>query len=274
MNSDNDYDIDEGSGYLVSVSDLMSGLVFIFIITLVAFILNFQDAAQKTAQVQDKMETEIERLNAVKKRMENNDYIRAQLLQELQQKLKDEHGIIVNIDAAHGVLRLTENAITFASGSAELNEDNLVKLTAIRHVLEDVLPCFSTNLAPSISSCKEYMAEEHAYLEAIFIEGHTDNTRYRGDDSGLLNWQLSVNRAIRTYMELVGASSRLKSMNNNNNEMIFSVSGYGEERPLDGHRHQVATDDQANRRIDLRFIMTPPEFTDAEKALFMNGFKG
>ncbi|MBE3828972.1 hypothetical protein HJ178_14490 [Vibrio parahaemolyticus] len=67
MNSDNDYDIDEGSGYLVSVSDLMSGLVFIFIITLVAFILNFQDAAQKTAQVQDKMETEIERLNAVKK---------------------------------------------------------------------------------------------------------------------------------------------------------------------------------------------------------------
>ncbi|WP_337241531.1 hypothetical protein, partial [Proteus faecis] len=73
MNSDNDYDIDEGSGYLVSVSDLMSGLVFIFIITLVAFILNFQDAAQKTAQVQDKMETEIERLNAVKKRMESND---------------------------------------------------------------------------------------------------------------------------------------------------------------------------------------------------------
>ncbi len=274
MNSDNEFEIDEDSGYLVSVSDLMSGLVFIFIITLVAFILNFQDAAQRTARVQEKMETEIERLNAVKKRMESNDYIRAQLLQELQRRLKEEHGIIVNVDEAHGVLRLTENSITFASGSAELNEDNLVKLTAIRHILEDVLPCFAVNLAPSIPFCKEYKAEEHAYLEAIFIEGHTDNTRYRGDDSGRLNWQLSVNRAIRTYMELVGASDLLKSMDNNNNEAIFSVSGYGEKRPLDGHRHQVPTDDQANRRIDLRFIMTPPEFTDAEKALFMKGFQG
>ncbi|MBO2678721.1 OmpA family protein [Shewanella insulae] len=274
MSIDNELELDEGSGYLVSVSDLMSGLVFIFIITLVAFILNFQDAAQKTATVQKKMETEIERLNAVKKRMESNDYIRAQLLQELQLRLKEEHGIIVNIDEAHGVLRLTENAITFASGSAELNEDNLVKLMAIRHVLEDVLPCFAVNLAQSISYCKEYMAEEHAYLEAIFIEGHTDNIRYRGDDTGRRNWQLSVNRAIRTYMELVGASELLQSMDNDNHEAIFSVSGYGEERPISGHRHNVPTNDKANRRIDLRFIMTPPEFTEAEKALFIKGFKG
>ena len=41
MSIDNELELDEGSGYLVSVSDLMSGLVFIFIITLVAFILNF-----------------------------------------------------------------------------------------------------------------------------------------------------------------------------------------------------------------------------------------
>lgn len=274
MSIDNELELDEGSGYLVSVSDLMSGLVFIFIITLVAFILNFQDAAQRTARVQEQMETEIERLNAVKKRMESNDYIRAQLLQELQRRLKEEHGIIVNVDEAHGVLRLTENAITFASSSAQLNEDNLIKLTAIRHVLADVLPCFAVNLAPSLSSCKDIKTEEHAYLEAIFIEGHTDNTRYIGDDTGRLNWQLSVNRAIKTYMELVGASELLKSMDNDNKEALFSVSGYGEERPLEGHRHKVPTDDQANRRIDLRFIMTPPQFTDAEKALLLKGFKG
>ncbi|GIU46497.1 OmpA/MotB family protein [Shewanella algidipiscicola] len=273
MSIDNELELDEGSGYLVSVSDLMSGLVFIFIITLVAFILNFQDAAQRTARVQEKMETEIERLNTVKKRMESNDYIRAKLLQELQRRLEEEHGIIVNVDEAHGVLRLTENAITFASGSAQLNDDNLIKLKAIRNVLEDVLPCFAINLAASLSSC-EGEKKDHAYLEAIFIEGHTDNTRYRGDDTGKLNWQLSVNRAIKTYMELVSASELLKSMDNDNNEAIFSVSGYGEERPISGHRHHVPTDDQANRRIDLRFIMTPPEFTDAEKELLIKGFKG
>ena len=32
-------------------------------------------------------------------------------------------------------------------------------------------------------------------------------------------------------------------------------------------KHETETDDQANRRIDLRFIMTPPEFTDAEKVI-------
>jgi chemotaxis protein MotB len=274
MNHDNELELEESSGYLVSVSDLMSGLVFIFIITLVAFILNFQDAAQKTERVQEKMETEIEHLNAVKKRMESNNFIRAQLLRRLQQRLKEEHGIIVNIDETHGVLRLTDNAITFATGSAELNDTNLTKLQAIRGVLEIVLPCYSVNLASARSYCIDDDTNEHAYLEAIFIEGHTDNTRYRGDDTGKKNWVLSVNRAIRTYMELVGASNVLKSMENNNAEAVFSVSGYGEERPLEGHKFEDSTDDQANRRIDLRFIMTPPEFTDAEKALFIKGFKG
>ena len=31
---------DEGAGYLISISDMMAGLLFIFIITLVAFIIN------------------------------------------------------------------------------------------------------------------------------------------------------------------------------------------------------------------------------------------
>ena len=38
---------DEGAGYLVSVSDIMTGLLFVFIITLVAFVIQFQDASEK-----------------------------------------------------------------------------------------------------------------------------------------------------------------------------------------------------------------------------------
>ena len=36
VDNSSESELDEDSGYLVSVSDLMSGLVFIFIITLVA----------------------------------------------------------------------------------------------------------------------------------------------------------------------------------------------------------------------------------------------
>ncbi|MCZ8498988.1 hypothetical protein O9929_17040 [Vibrio lentus] len=41
-------------------------------------------------------------------------------------------------------------------------------------------------------------------------------------------------------------------MNNNNNEMIFSVSGYGEERPLEGHRHPGGKQMIKQNRRDLR----------------------
>lgn len=258
---------DEDSGYLVSVSDLMSGLVFIFIITLVAFIINFQEAAQKTQHVQNQMKSEITRLNTIKGRMENNDFVRAQLLTELQKKLEEEYNITVNIDEKHGVLRLTENSINFDTGSATLNHENLNKLHAIRTVLESVLPCFAANMASSEADCSSHANTNNAYLEAIFIEGHTDNTKYRGDSTGQQNWQLSVSRAIKTYMELIQSSDVLSQMKNTNQEAVFSVSGYGAERPLEGHKHETETDDQANRRIDLRFIMTPPEFTDAEKAI-------
>lgn len=267
--ADQDIDLEqeEGAGYLVSVSDLMSGLVFIFIITLVAFIINFQEAAQKTQHVQGKMKSEITRLNTIKSRMENNDYVRAQLLAELQKKLEKEYNIAVNIDEKHGVLRLTENSINFDTGSASLNHENLNKLHAIRSVLESVLPCFAANMATGKANCATHENTNNAYLEAIFIEGHTDNTQYRGDSTGQQNWLLSVSRAIKTYMELVQASDVLSQMKNNTHEAVFSVSGYGAERPLDGHKHETPTDDQANRRIDLRFIMTPPEFTEAEKAI-------
>lgn len=267
--ADQDIDLEqeEGAGYLVSVSDLMSGLVFIFIITLVAFIINFQEAAQKTQHVQEKMKSEITRLNTIKSRIENNDFVRAQLLAELQKKLEKEYNIAVNVDEKHGVLRLTENSINFDTGSASLNHENLNKLHAIRSILESVLPCFAANMATENASCATHKNTNNAYLEAIFIEGHTDNTQYRGDSTGQQNWQLSVSRAIKTYMEMVKASDVLSEMKNNTHEAVFSVSGYGSERPLDGHKHETSTDDQANRRIDLRFIMTPPEFTEAEKAI-------
>ncbi|MBE3884937.1 hypothetical protein HJ157_00475 [Vibrio parahaemolyticus] len=46
---------DEGAGYLISVSDMMSGLLLIFIITLVAFIINFQDAIQKQETTREQL---------------------------------------------------------------------------------------------------------------------------------------------------------------------------------------------------------------------------
>lgn len=254
-------------GYLVSVSDLMSGLVFIFMITLVSFIINFQDASNKIEKTQLEMNKEIYRLDTVKNKLDDNEVVRANILETVQNELEKKHDINVNVDITHGVLRLNQNSITFDSGSAELDEKNLQKLLVIKKTLEGILPCFSVNLHDQYPQCKEINNKDNANLESVFIEGHTDNTNFINDKNGYKNWQLSVNRAIKSYMILVDSSPILSEMKNENNEAVFSVSGYGSERPLPNHRHQLPTFDAANRRIDLRFIMTPPSLTKIEKEL-------
>jgi flagellar motor protein MotB len=279
----------DDSGYIISISDMMSGLLFIFIITLVAFIINFQDAIQRQEKIRE--ENEITSLNLKRKVKEleqeiiiqkktrrayantvqkivATETIRKNLLVRLKKELK-EQGIKVEIDEKHGVLRLSEKAIRFRTGQAELAEDQLLKLEIIGDTLASILPCYAAN--PPEHWIKNNLCDPmvEGKLNSVFIEGHTDNVpvdmrtwgRYQN------NWELSALRSIYTYQKLIPDRDLLANLINNNNQPIFSVSGYGEGRPIPGHKYDNPTADVENRRIDLRFIMTPPSETEAEKAL-------
>ncbi|WP_166422951.1 OmpA family protein [Paraglaciecola sp. 20A4] len=246
---------DEGAGYLISVSDMMSGLLFIFIITLVAFIINFQDAIQKQKEI---TQTQKE----IVKRFTNTDQSRSELLLLLKQKLEDQN-IVVEIDAEHGVLRLTENAIQFETARASLDEKNESNLKVIGRVLDAIIPCYASN-PPTFHNCEGF---EHfqGKIDSIFIEGHTDNVpmkSYKYED----NWDLSAARAITAYRTLV-PDTVLNQIVNTNLQPIISVSGYGEGRPVEGHSYSYPQSDPTNRRIDLRFIMTPPSLTDVQQSI-------
>ncbi|MFT6506919.1 MAG: flagellar motor protein MotB [Colwellia polaris] len=250
---------DEGAGYLISVSDMMSGLLFIFIITLVAFIINFQDAIQKQKEV-TRTQTEIV------KRFTNLDETRSDLLLLLKQKLESEN-IIVEIDAEHGVLRLTENAVQFETASASLDEQNESNLKTIGSVLDAVIPCYASN-PPTLHDCEGF-EEFRGKIDSIFVEGHTDNVpmnSYKYKD----NWDLSASRAITAYRVLI-PDTVLNQIVNVNSQPIFSVSGYGEGRPVKGHSYSYPKSDPTNRRIDLRFIMTPPSLTDVQENIKAQG---
>lgn len=249
----NDFLEDEGAGYLISVSDMMAGLLFIFIITLVAFIINFQDAIQRQKEI---TQTQTELV----KRFTNNDQLRNELLQLLKEKLENEN-IIVEVDAEHGVLRLTENAVQFETASANLNESNESNLKVIGSVLDSIIPCYASN-PPTHHNC-DGLEEYHGKIDSIFVEGHTDNVpmkSYKYKD----NWDLSASRAITAYRLLV-PNTVLNQIVNTNFQPVFSVSGYGEGRPVKGHSYTYPKSDATNRRIDLRFIMTPPSLTDVQK---------
>jgi flagellar motor protein MotB len=121
-------------------------------------------------------------------------------------------------------------------------------------------------------------ADERArFLDTIFVEGHTDCTNYRGakfED----NWDLSTTRSNNIWrfwsgIEYKQAPFFLAALINSEKDPIFSVSGYGETRPLPNTRPGGACDRtkknllQKNRRIDLRFTVRRPSLAEYEEFL-------
>jgi len=238
---------DESSNYMMSVSDIMSALLFVFIITLMAFVLNFQ-------QAHSELEDTLGRYTGL-------EDLREQMLKEIEQEL-EARDIEVAVDYKQGVLRLDERAIRFELASSELRGQATENARLIATVLNSVLPCY-TALPDARASALNCAPETLHTLESVFVEGHTDNVPMlrNGEDH---NWDLSAQRAIRTYREFLVAASGLASLFNTRNQPVFSVTGYGDSRPVPGHEHDVPTADPRNRRIDLRFIMETPDSSAPE----------
>lgn len=225
---------DDGGGYLIAVSDMMAALLFVFLITLVAFVINFQMATEQQQEALDDLT--------------NARELRSEMLEDIRARLQ-ERGIRVEIDSEYGILRLTENAISFDSAQATLAQREQEKLSQVAAVLADVVPCYAADAPPRCD------ARTQGKLDAVFVEGHTDNvplTPGRFQD----NWDLSAQRAMSTYRAISQDQPKLMSLQNQLRQPLFSVSGYGAGRPVVDHEKPTA--EPSNRRIDLRFIMTPP----------------
>lgn len=232
----------EGDNYLASLSDLMVGLLFIFIIILMAFALNYRVAQQSTTQV-------VEQLT-------NAEHLRRALLETLERSLKAQ-GVNVQIDLENGIMRLPE-AMLFDSGSADFRPGGLESLDKVARNLSELLPCKVHDPA-QLQLCN---ARGESRLDAIFIEGHTDVIPIRNREFAD-NWELSAARSKRTWQTLMARAPLLGTLQNRRKQLLFSISAYGETRPVADN----ATEDgrQKNRRIDLRFIMDTPDLSIAEK---------
>ena len=212
----------------LSISDLMAGLLSVFILALCIFILSF---TQKTSVL---TETNIKREKLVK---------------HLEKVLIDR-GIKVTVDEKRGILRIPEDSLSFRVGSADVpNVDTVVKIgTVLLSTLED----------------EEYRGK----VETVFIEGHTDNVpieTYQFPSNWELSTQRAINiwNTMRTKPNerLSDLKNKIVYYDENKEkkeieEPLFSCSGYAETRPIypnDSDEHK-----KANRRIDIRFTMVPP----------------
>jgi chemotaxis protein MotB len=276
---------DEEPSYLVSVSDLMVGMLFIFIIILMAFALNFRIAQEDAARVQgqlvrdrDMVDAEKDRLASERDRLTrerdqlaaerdrlaeqrdslgrvtdhllNDHQVRRDMLATVRSLLR-ERQVEVSLDPEAGVLRLPEELL-FDSAQAVFRPEGRRALRELAAVLARTLPCYSR--APRIQQ-SDCPSEPQALLEAVLVEGHTDDVPIRTTDF-VDNWDLASTRAINTYKALMSFQPSLGDLRNGSGEDLLGVSGYEAHRPVS--LEATPTGRRLNRRIDLRFLIAAP----------------
>ena len=201
-----------GEGYFASVSDMMVGILFIFLLLLTVFALNFREAEQEQkvtylpnflprkcelqrqsdALVESELDAQREAKRAAASAAENAKFrsllfdalaqldkdikdreaARGQLLVSLQRSLSDK-GVTVSIDPASGILRLPEDLL-FKTGDSVIGKENVTRLQTLAKVLATTLPCYAHGA--DTSGCDGVVAP---ILETVLVEGHTDRQAYR-----------------------------------------------------------------------------------------------
>lgn len=227
------YQADEENPYWMSFSDIMAGLLVIFVLAAVALIV---ELTQKSEQW-DREIIEIAKA----------EQIRKHILMEVEEALKARN-IPVTISDNDTVLRIPEDVLTFKQSRFNVPKDKEHQLVtlAIGEVLHAAI----------------VKDERWRYLDTIFVEGHTDNVPYYNNKiKG--NWGLSTFRAISVWdfwNQSMPLGSRLAELNNHDGKRLFSVSGYADTRPDKETEANPNSKEnrRKNRRIDIRITVKRP----------------
>jgi len=279
----------EGEGYFASVSDLMVGVLFVFLLMLTVFALNFRDdsitldatkaqveIARREADAAKAVATQLRAQNemiyarlreaaiALQRELRDRESVRAALLQRLAAGLQ-ANGIKFELDQQSGVLRLSD-AVPFATGSSALSDPVAQHTVAVlAHVLAEVLPCFARAGAPT-----DCQSGDTPILETLLVEGHTDHQQYAmltPTQSEAENDRLSTERALTVFAAIRQSQPTLDALKNPAGQPLLGVSGYGQRRPLPGADSSTEADLTRNRRIDLRFVLSSRNSDELERLL-------
>jgi len=184
-----------------------------------------------------------------------SQYRRTAILSEIERKLKIEFpNILVEVSPENDALRFKGDGL-FTSGSSQLSSLKRKIVEKVGVLVTDAIECFTINpKEPDYKSCNP----DGILIEAIQIEGHTDNTRFVGADGRDRNIELSAKRATSAFFAMKDAKPNLLSYQNLKGQPVISIAGYGDMRPVNIDPKMKAE----NRRIDLRLIMFTPVSRD------------
>lgn len=282
----------EEESFFVSMTDIMVGLLFIFILIIMYFAVQAKIDAKKI----EENEAQIAHLTTL---LEGQDELKKySLLTIYQSRVALQRNYLLNWIRAHlknngvggvelieeqGVIRLPEG-ILFSSGEFRFEDGSTAEATAraIARALNDVLSCsvLKSDGTPFRGSdeCQKafYHNKNMGYVQSIYVEGHTDSTQIRGSVRGdpniTTNLKLSARRSTNTFETITDESPEVIEFHGPvlgesdlRFEPVLASAAYGEWRPASSN----ATEDgrRSNRRIDLRLVMYVPPNIDAMRQL-------
>lgn len=223
--------------YWVSFSDIMAGLLVVFILFSMALMLEIIDKKEQ-------IDTEIT----------EPDRVRQELVLEIKEELKKK-GINIEVTDNKSVIRIPEDQLSFAPAKWDISAQYKEAAQIIGKVVYDSIDK-QTIINTSGSGNNPITIRRKDILDTVFIEGHTDTVPYRsflGFEDG--NWPLSSLRAISLWEYWNKHNNyKFEKLENNDGRKLFSVSGYGGTRPLSAIHSK-------NRRIDLRFTVRTPDLS-------------
>ena len=256
-----DHEDGGAEGYFASVSDLMVGILFAFLLMLTVFALNYRVAEHDQEVSRARFDIEKARADRVRELLEqaaaqlqqdieSSSNARDRLLTTLETTLS-QRGIQVWVDRQAGILHLPGDLL-FETLSATLGPRQRDSVGILANALARILPCFTP--ITERTSCDP---SNLPVLETVLVEGHTDRrpismagTDFRDND------QLSTERALAVFAELRGAQPSLDALRNADGSYpLLGVSGFGDRRPLPQAQGSTEADYGLNRRIDLRFLL-------------------
>lgn len=173
---------------------------------------------------------------------------RKELLTSLKSEINSRiPGVNVEVSANYDALQFAGDGL-FDSGKEVPTAVGAARMRQIAEVLDQNLGCYSLG---SRRAFAEDCNPAFALIDSLQVEGHTDNT-----GSEVVNMDLSAKRAASIYSLMIQQKSDLVLYQNRETQPVLSVAGFGKGRPIQQNETESGRD--ANRRIDLRFIMVVP----------------
>lgn len=227
--------------YRMSFSDMMSGMLIVFILLCITLIL-------RLSQMEEEWQKRSHKL-------------RKDIFYEIKESL-DKYNIKVFIDENDSVLHIPSDYLGFPKRESIIQ--NEYKQTAK-----------NIGCALYLALTKEQRWQE---LETVFIEGHADGTPFGEKDIG--NWKLSTDRAVALWRfwitdmetetcgeeDVKGVGPQLETMTNFYDKNLFSISGYGATRQIKNETglagEELKNAQDANRRIDIRITTRQPTIAE------------